>query len=81
MNKKFLFSSAVLFGGGTLMTITGILAYATLFLVLGIILMLMGGIPVLCVWFKELFQLLPESSDSASSADASDADNSFNKKS
>ena len=64
MSKKFLFSSAVLFIGGIL------LAAADPFprdisLVLGILFMLMGGIPLLCVWFKELFRHLPEEKDPA----------------
>ncbi len=64
MSKKFLFSSAVLFIGGAVMSISGILDHYDLLWILSIILMLMGGIPLLCVWFKELFQLLPKETNS-----------------
>ena len=55
MSKKFLFSSAVLFIGGTLLAIIGLFAGSDFFFILSAILMLMGGIPLLCVWFKELY--------------------------
>ena len=57
MSKKFLFSSAVLFIGGTLLAIIGLFAGSDFFFILSAILMLMGGIPLLCVWFKEFFTL------------------------
>lgn len=64
MSKKFLFSSAVLFIGGVLLAIVALFASSDFFFILSAILMLMGGIPLLCVWLKELFQLLPEEAES-----------------
>ena len=69
MSKKFLFSSAVLFIGGTLLAIIGLFAGSGFFFILSAILMLMGGIPLLCVWFKEFFQLLPGEPNDADSND------------
>ncbi len=59
MSKRFLSVSAILFIGGILLAAFEPLPLDAS-LVLGIILMLMGGIPLICVWFKELFQFLPE---------------------
>ena len=64
MSKNFLFSSAVLFIGGVLLAIVSLFANSDFISILSIVLMLMGGIPLLCVWFKELFQLLPKETDS-----------------
>ena len=69
MSKNFLFSSAVLFIGGTLLAIIGLFAGSDFFFILSAILMLMGGIPLLCVWFKELFQLLPGETNDTNSND------------
>ena len=60
MSKNFLFSSAALFIGGALLAIVGLFAGSDFFSILSIILLLIGGIPLLCVWMKELFNILPK---------------------
>ena len=69
MSKNFLFSSAALFIGGALLAVVGLFAGSDFFSILSIILLLMGGIPLLCVWFKELFQLLSGETNKTDSND------------
>ena len=58
MSKHFLFSSTVLFLGGVVLLLSGLLSGAAFLSALSILLMLMGGVPLLCLWFRELVQLL-----------------------
>lgn len=60
MNKSFLLCSGFLFIGGALLAIVSILGYSDTLWVLSIVLMLMGGIPLVCLWCRDLFKILPD---------------------
>ena len=74
MPRSFLFCSAVFFFGGLFL----LLFNEDLAFILGLILALMGGIPLLISWFKDLFLLLPDewkttnTSDDSKKEDTSD---------
>ena len=69
MRKNFLFSSTVLFLGGALLLLSGLLSGSAFLLALSTLFLLMGGIPLLYVWFKEMLYLLSEEHKAADSSD------------
>ena len=60
MKPTFLISCAALFLGGVLMLIFTPVINSTVTLFLGGLFALMGGVPVIVCWFRELFALLPD---------------------
>ena len=60
MKPTFLISCAALFLGGVLMLIFTPIINSRVTLFLGGLFVLMGGIPVILCWFRELSALLPD---------------------
>lgn len=71
MKNSFLLSSGFLFIGGALLALVSILGSSDTLWVLSIILMLMGGISLVCFWCRDLFQRLPDDWKAAITSDNS----------
>lgn len=71
MPRSFLFCSAIFFLGGLHLLLFGGLLGSNLGLILGLVLVLMGGVPLLITWWKDLCLLLSSEQKSADSADTS----------
>lgn len=71
MKDSFLLSSGFLFMGGALLALVSIFGHSGTLWALSIVLMLMGGIPLVCFWCRDLFQRLPNDWKAAMTSDNS----------
>ncbi len=69
MKNSFLLSSGFLFIGGALLAIISSLRHSDPLWALSVVLMLMGGISLVCFWCRDLFKHLPDDWKAAITSD------------